>query len=272
LGRGTSDYAAAATGFLATLRNVGVLDAIRAGGAVQVPWFVSLGLITAIAGDNPGEAQAKAVSRLELTPDSMTPHKASVIVVLSELLLRAPDFPVDAVRQEMAGALAAATDAPFVAALTSGVTPVASVGDIEQDVLAALQAVPHGAASRLIWVLGGDAHDRWSALSANGTPKTMTSVIRSDQVTSTSMLLVDASAIAIADRGIEPSAARNAALEVSDNPSGASDSPPAPVNLVSLWQTASVALRLEREVRYRRMRSDAVAVIEDIDWLTPGSP
>jgi hypothetical protein len=53
--------------------------------------------------------------------------------------------------------------------------------------------------------------------------------------------------------------------------SQASDSPPVPTSLVSLWQTNSVGLRVQRRFKLDVARSGAVAQVDGITWNS-GSP
>ncbi len=264
------DVAAMASAFVGTMRGSSALDAVLAGGAIRVPWQSRVGLLTFAGGGVPGQGKAKPVGRVQVLPDDMEESKAVALAVLSEQLLTAADYPASSVQAELAGALANAQDVPFVAHLTSGIVATPSTGDIETDVYTALGSITRGSASRLVWLGGPSVHDQWSAMPADATPRALGNLTRCDAVTTDSLLLVDAGQVAISDGGVMPDTARHASIELDDDPAGAADSPPAAAQLVSLWQTNSVAVRLERALRYRRLRS--TAVISGVNWLATGSP
>lgn len=263
--------AAMASAFATTMRGRSAVDTILPS-AVRVPWRSRIGIMAFSGGGTPAEARAKPVGRLALLPDEMQHHKASAIAVLSNDLLTAPDAPIDAIRAELAGALATAQDGPFVQHLLSGVTPITSTGDPESDVFAALNDITRGAGARLVWLAGEDAFDQWSALPEAMTPRALSNVALCDAIDADALVLVDASQVAISDAGVVPDMASHAALEMDDEPHAAADSPPAPAQLVSLWQTNSAAIRLERELRYKRLTAAAVAVISGVSWFAEGSP
>ena len=85
-------------------------------------------------------------------------------------------------------------------------------------------------------------------------------------------MLLDASQIAVGSGELEMDASRNAALQMTDAPTEGAQP------LESLFQTNAVALRIQREVAYAKLRSTAVAAIEntqrvvsdmsDDDWTT----
>lgn len=94
----------------------------------------------------------------------------------------------------------------------------------------------------------------------NGMP-----VIASDYVTDI-VVLVNASDIYLADDGeITLDASREASLEMSDAPAHNSGTP-TPAQLVSMWQTNSVALRAERVLNWLRRRDPAVVYLTGVAW------
>jgi hypothetical protein len=86
-------------------------------------------------------------------------------------------------------------------------------------------------------------------------------------------MLVNASDIYFADDGeVAVDMSQEASLQMLDNPTNASDSPPVATSLVSLWQTNSVGFRAERTLNWARRRASAVAVLSGTHWGEPGSP
>ena len=86
------------------------------------------------------------------------------------------------------------------------------------------------------------------------------------------MILLNGQDIWLADDGaVTIDASREASLEMSTNPANQSaptGSPPAPVaaQLVSMFQTNSVALRAERFINWQKRRASAVQVIDDVNY------
>jgi len=86
------------------------------------------------------------------------------------------------------------------------------------------------------------------------------------------VVLVNASDIYFADEGgVAVDMSREASLEMADNPSHDSDTP-APAELVSMFQTNSVAFRAERTLNWAPRRDEAVAVLDGVAWGDPADP
>ncbi|WP_375282890.1 phage major capsid protein [Sphingobium yanoikuyae] len=73
----------------------------------------------------------------------------------------------------------------------------------------------------------------------------------------------------IGDRGVEVSLSTDAAIQMADNPDGASDTPTANASVVSMFQTESVAVKVVRPLNYAKRRASAVAYIGDADYGAP---
>lgn len=89
------------------------------------------------------------------------------------------------------------------------------------------------------------------------------------------VVLVNASDIYLADDGqVVIDASREASLEMSSTPtgrSGGTNTNGSPINpvaneLVSMWQTNSVALRAERFINWQRRRQAAVSYFDNVKW------
>ncbi|EJH5164042.1 phage major capsid protein, partial [Escherichia coli O145:H28] len=80
------------------------------------------------------------------------------------------------------------------------------------------------------------------------------------------LVLVNAPDIYLADDGgVAVDMSREASLEMQSEPGGDSTTP-SPVELVSMFQTGSVAIRAERWINWRRRRTAAVAVITGVNY------
>ena len=86
--------------------------------------------------------------------------------------------------------------------------------------------------------------------------------------------LVNAEDIYLADEGGGDIAmSTEASLEMADNPTqDAGAATPVDAELVSMFQTNSVAFRAERTVNWARRRTSAVAWMDDITWGDPVEP
>lgn len=85
------------------------------------------------------------------------------------------------------------------------------------------------------------------------------------------VILVNASDIYLSDDGqVVIDASREASLQMDDAPTNASASgsplAPVPTQVVSMFQTNSVALRAERYINWARRRVEAVAYLEGVNW------
>jgi hypothetical protein len=73
----------------------------------------------------------------------------------------------------------------------------------------------------------------------------------------------------IGDRGVEVSLSTEAAIEMADNPAGASDTPTANTSVVSMFQTDSVAIKVTRPLNFAKRRASAVAYVGDANYGAP---
>jgi hypothetical protein len=277
---------------LAPVRNlggafVGVLDNANSfdrmvGDMQPGVMHASSAVLTALAvGGNAAEGGWKPMTDAEFGTAILDVRKVAALAAVSRELERFGNSIVAVLNRALQNATALATDANFLAQLISDNTPVASVGPdlagVVQDVSAAFAAVSTGSASRLYWVMSSaNAKKLVVMYDVNGqrafpemTPQGGTfysvPVIVSDAA-STNVFLVDAYGFA-GDRGtaiLTP--AREASLQLNDNPSAGAQ------NVVNLFQVNGYAIRAERYFAFKQLRSDAAYVISSVDWQPAGSP
>jgi hypothetical protein len=86
--------------------------------------------------------------------------------------------------------------------------------------------------------------------------------------------LVNAEDVYLADEGgVDIAMSTEASLEMVDNPTqDAGASTPVDAELVSMFQTNSVAFRAERTMNWARRRASAVAWMDNITWGDPAAP
>ncbi len=86
------------------------------------------------------------------------------------------------------------------------------------------------------------------------------------------VIAVSAGNIALADDGsVTVDASREASIEMSDAPAGDATAGTG-ASMVSMFQTNSIALRAEREINWKKLRSNAVVYMDDVNWGSIGSP
>ncbi|MJO09423.1 phage major capsid protein, partial [Escherichia coli] len=214
--------------------------------------------------------------------------------VLTEELIRFSSPAADAlVRNALAEAVVARLDTDFVdpkkaavadvspASITHDVKGTASTGNPDADAEAAFgqfvtaNLQPTGA----VWLMSSTnalaLSMRKNALGQKEYPD-MTLLGGSfqglpvivSQYVGDQLVLVNAPDIYLADDGgVAVDMSREASLEMQSEPTSDS-STPSPVELVSMFQTGSVAIRAERWINCRRRRTAAVAVITGVNYGT----
>ena len=274
----------ATSGFVDSLKNVGVfdrmLDSMR-----RVPLRTPLAVATvAAAGADVDEVKPAPVSRLTLAGPTLPEMKAQAILVLTREILRAASSAATAlVGRELRTSTAAATDRKFLADLADGVTPITSSGSSAAAVLAdladMLAAVPTGSASKLFLVVDSptakglsvkpttDGTIAFGNMTFSGGEIAGLPALVSDSLpasggspTLPTAMLIDASQIAAETDVMTLDVAEHADLQLATNPvEGAA-------NMVSMWQTNCTALRVSRRFGFERLKSSAVAVLDQCDW------
>ena len=224
-----------------------------------------------------GEGQSKPVTSAAFARTVLLPLKVAAITVVSEELVRSAALSAETLlRDELARALQAKVDTDFIdpakaavanvspASITNGVTPIASSGDLADDVrvdIAALMGAFIAANSPPksgVWIMEeGTAIQLQLMTTALGTPEfpgiTLSGgtlfgmpIITSEYVTAGAVWLVDAASIWFADDGgLRIDMSREASLQMDNAPTNASGPTAVATSVVSLWQTDSIGWRAE---------------------------
>jgi len=231
-----------------------------------------------------GERNPKPVSKAALDAITIPYNKLAVISVLTEELVRFSNPNAELlVRDLLIQAISDAMNASFIDALpaTANVRPAGIVNGVVVGGPVAMTAaairdeavVMIGAAiagnfpvNRLRWILSpqlvlklGAMRTVNGAAEFDGLPGSFMGVpvVQSTTVpygATTNMILADAGSILLADDGqVTVDVSREAAVEMSDTPTGAGA-------LVSLWQTNSVGILCERYITWQVARAGAVQV------------
>ncbi len=248
-----------------------------------------------------GQGKAKPLTKVDFNDTYLGWSKAAAIAVLSEDLLRFSNPSAELlVRDALGEAIIARLDTDFVdptkiivanvspASITNGSTTHHSAGATAADCRADIATLMGGfiaaniSPTTAVWIMQATTALQLSLLrnafgqkefpdiTMNGGSLEGVPVITSQYVPNESggamMILVNASDIWLADDGaVTIDASREASLEMSDVPANSSAAPTA-AQVVSMFQTNSVALRAERFINWQKRRAAAVQVIDDVSY------
>jgi len=293
------DYTADFIDFLRPQTIIGRFGAAGIPALTRIPFNVRIkGQTSGGAANWVGEGKAKPLTSFDFSQITLGFTKVAAIAVLTDEVIRLSTPSADSlVRQSLADAVIERLDRDFIdptktavdgvspASVTNGAASSASTGIPDQDANAALSVFidanlsPTGA----VWLMSSTTaltlSQRKNALGQreypdmtmfggtfNGLP-----VIVSQYIDD-SLILVDAPNIYLADDGgVAIDISTEASLEMQSVPTHDSITP-APIELVSMFQTNSVAVRAERWINWQRRRDAAVSVITDVDYsVTAGS-
>ncbi len=248
-----------------------------------------------------GQSKSIPVSKADFMDVNLKPLKVAALAVVSKELLRdsspsaerlVRDALVEAsaqrVDQTFLGAGAAVTNVS-PAGILNGVTPIASAGNDIEGVIADVKALyasfiaAHNAdglqyistqslAKSLGLMQNVMGNFAFPGLSANGGTLLGDTLVAGGNVTAGSLILLKPSDIyKIGDRGVEVSLSTEAAIQMDDAPDGESDTPTPNSNVVSMFQTESVAIKVVRPLNFAKRRASAVAAISGADYGTPAA-
>ncbi|MDF7648091.1 phage major capsid protein [Erwiniaceae bacterium L1_54_3] len=241
-----------------------------------------------------GQGKAKPLTRFDFESVTFGFSKVAAIAVLTDELIRFSNPAADAlVRNSLAEAVIARLDTDFVnpakaavadvspASITNGATQIPSTGNPDTDSSNAFQVFidaelqPTGG----VWLMSSTTalalSKRKNALGQKeypdmnmfgGTFEGLPAIV--SQYVGNLLVLVNAPDIYLADDGgVAVDMSREASLEMESEPTGDSITP-TPTEMVSMFQTNSVAIRAERWINWKRRRTAAVAVITGVNYGT----
>ena len=251
-----------------------------------------------------GEGKAKPLTRFGFERNILDIFKVANIAVVTEELLRRSNPAAEAMlRDSLASAIAARLDTDFInpakaavagvspASITNGLTAVTSSGGDADAIRADIRALmatfiaANNAPTSGVWIMGSVTalalsmmvnplgQPEFAGVSMTGGTFNGMPVIVSDYIPAGTVVLANANDIYLADEGgIQVDMSREASLEMADNPAHNSDTPTGATALVSMFQTNSVAFRVERFINWARRRPSAVAVLTGASWGAPATP
>ncbi|WP_374328686.1 hypothetical protein [Azonexus sp.] len=252
----TAEVKAMVDAYLETLAETCLLDAL----ALFVPTLNVSTRNAMLASGSAGSATEggmKIVTKPTLTRTDAEPSKAAAIVAMSkEFLTLGGDAALGMVKTEMSTAISKTVNQMLVAQLIdSNTVAIPASGDAVADLKAGIAAAG-GAAGYVIAAASGVAaalalsvENRGGMGVRGGAFTTDVHVVATDEVDG--MMVIPCRDLAIFDSKLELHPSGEAAIEMSDSPTGDG-------TLVSLFQTGSVGLLAERSWH---IGGDAVAVI-----------
>lgn len=241
-----------------------------------------------------GQGKAKPLTKFDFESITFGFAKVAAISVLTEELIRFSTPSADVlVRNGLAESVIARLDADFInpakaevagvspASITNGIAGIPSTGNPDEDAAAAFgqfiaaELQPTGG----VWLmssttalalsmrknpLGQKEYPEMTML--GGTFQGLPAIV--SQYVGNQLVLVNAPDIYLADDGgVAVDMSSEASLEMESAPTGDSITPTG-TELVSMWQTNSVAIRAERWINWKRRRSAAVARVTNVNYGT----
>ncbi|HGG0601238.1 TPA: phage major capsid protein [Enterobacter roggenkampii] len=290
------EYQEYANDFVEFLRPQTIIGRFGQGGIPalrQVPFNIRIPAQTSGGSANwVGQGKAKPLTKFDFESITFSFAKVAAIAVLTDELIRFSNPAADAlVRNALAEAVIARLDTDFInpskaevpnvspASVTNGITAIQSTGNPDDDAAAAFGVFvaanlqPNGA----VWLMSSTTalalSMRKNALGQKEYPE-MTLLggtfqglpVIVSQYVGNQLVLVNAPDIYLADDGgVAVDMSREASLEMESDPTGDSITPTG-TELVSMFQTNSVAIRAERWINWKRRRTAAVAVISGVNY------
>lgn len=248
-----------------------------------------------------GEGKSKPLTKFDFNDVYLGWAKVANIAVLTQELMRFSDPSAERlVRDALAEALIHRLDIDFVdpakalvanispASITNGVTPVVSGGNTATDIRCDIQnlmapyIVANLSPKSAVWIMTARralalslmrnslGQKEFPDITMNGGTFEGFPVIVSEHVPTDSngdlVILVNASDVWLADDGqVVIDASREASLEMSTTAANNSGTPTT-AQLVSMFQTNSVALRAERFINWKKRRTQAVQYLDNVNW------
>lgn len=249
-----------------------------------------------------GQGKAKPLTAFDFNRTTLDPLKVANICVTTEELLRDSSPSAEAIiRDQLVEALRARLDIDFIdpgkaadsgispASVLNGVSGTPSSGTDEDAIRVDVRALMgtfianNNAPTNGVWIMkettalaismmvNALGQTAFPGITMNGGTffglPVITSEYVGDDTDGAFVALVNASDIYFADEGgFEVAMSREASLEMSDTPTGSSVATVQAAQLVSMFQTNSVAFRAERSVNWARRRTGAVAWLSGVNY------
>ena len=285
-GNALSEYPSMIAAFLTALRSAAAFDAMlpemrRTPARTRV-----VAATSGATGYIVNEGQIKPLGALSLTGFTLAEYKAVAVVVQTVELTRA--LGTDAAtffKNELVAAVAAVVDQKFIQLITTGLTPIASVGvdvtSIWQDLANSFAALDISASSKIFILtdpgtaavlatkVSSTGAAAFPGFGYNGGTLAGAQVLVTDGLTAGTMVVVDATAIAASAGTVEARVLKHGDVQMSTTP----NSPPATTSvLMNLWQQNMTAVAVERSFGAQLMRPTGAVLVTGVNYRTGNSP
>lgn len=276
-----TEYLVSVAGFLASLENMSLFDAL-APNMKRVPPRMQATVVTAGATSTTvAEGAWLPLSRMSFSGTDLDPIKIASMIVLTEELLRFESSGAAALwSQEMRAAVSRQTDKTIVPLLLAGVALAASTGDPDEDLLNAFAAVNLDQFSRPVIAMSPQIVRRLCFLSTGSGRRFPDLALSGGSISGAVVIpcdvlhnyLSDGEVVIVADSAQLGGEGTVAALRMSTQADIAMlDAASGSEAVTSMWQTNSAAVIVDRWISFARLRSTAVAAIKNCNYDN-GSP
>jgi hypothetical protein len=271
---------ATAAEFFAVVRPLlilGRLESVR-----RVPPKVRLiSATTGATGYWVGEGAAVPVSDTAYGESALELLKVAALIVATDELLSSSDPVAElTLRNDLIAALVKTIDQSFIdpsnggtpgvepASVTYGLSGIASTGDADDDIAKILAAFD-GDLSQAYFIGSPltfatmNGFSRPDIGARGGTIAGIPAI--ASEAAADSLVLLDGSAVALAEGSADVKVSRQATIQMADDPTNSSATP-TPTTATSLWQTNSVGVMAVRDISWKRVRSGA-AIVTNIAYV-----
>jgi HK97 family phage major capsid protein/HK97 family phage prohead protease len=255
-----------------------------------------------------GQGKPKPLTSFAFNATTMLWTKVAAIAVITEELARFSSPSAEGlVRDALSGALIQRMDEDFIdpsqagtanvqpASVTYGLTALTSAGtsadNVRTDLMRLLSTyvstnqrstrlaivMPDTLALGLSLMTNALGQPEFPGIGPGGGTLRGIKVVTSQYAANQSgygnlVVAINQDEVFLADDGaVQIDVSREASLQMLDNPTNASDTA-VPTTSVSMFQTNSIAIRAERFVNWQKRRTEAVALLDDVNWGSVGSP
>jgi hypothetical protein len=238
---------------------------------------------TVLSGVTVVEGAASDILRLSVTELNQSISKCvAEVAITTESMQQSPELSQTILASALPEALNRAVDAYFVGVLQAQASADSS-GEVNPtwaqvltDLEELVRLVRVGSASSLYFIMQPRSAKYLSRLATENGISTVTydggsifgiPIITAQEMVSGSITLADASAVAYADSGVELRGSDEASIELSDAPTGDSNTATAQsVNYVSAFQSGMRVLRAERRLNAKVIDTSGVATLLGTQW------
>jgi len=282
-GSSLGEYGATISAFLDSLRSVGAFDSVLTL-MKRVPLRTRF---TLVSGGGSGavvpERHVSRLTSLTISGNSTSERKAVALLAVTKELMRLSEASA-LFANELRSAIALTTDQEFIRVVTDGINTISSSGTttaaIRHDLGTAVSSITTNMNSKLFILVEPSTAKAWSFavpadgddflrdMSPQGGSIRGVPVIVTDGLTAGTVVVGDANSLVGGAGSIETRISKQADLQFDtapDSPSGASSV------LKSLWTHDMIGLKAMRFFAIERMRTDSIAVIDNVNYY-PDSP